>query len=107
ELVLQRARLAEDSGCHGVIAAGTEAAAVRAAVGEDFLIVTPGIRLPTDAAGDQSRVATPDSAIRHGADHLVVGRPITQANDVRVAAETFIAHISQASARRTTEPGQG
>ena len=105
-LVLHRARLAKASGVQGVIASGQEAAAVRAAVGEDFLIVTPGIRLPEGVAADQARVATPLSAVRDGADYLVVGRPITQANDPRSAAETFVAQISQASARRTAVRGQ-
>lgn len=96
ELVVHRARLAREAGCHGVIASGQEAAAVRAATAPEFLIVTPGIRLPTDAVGDQARVATPETAIRDGADYLVVGRPITQAADVRAAAHTFAAHINRA-----------
>ena len=107
ELVLHRASLAEASGCQGVIASGQEAAAVRAAVGEDFLIVTPGIRLPEGAAADQARIATPLGAIRDGADYLVVGRPITRADDPRTAAETFVEEISRASARRTTAPVPG
>ena len=53
---------------------------MRAAVGAGLSIVTPGIRLPTDDAGDQARVATPQSAIAAGADYLVVGRPITAAD---------------------------
>ena len=107
QLVLHRAGLAKASGCHGVIASGQEAAAVRAAVGEDFLIVTPGIRLPEGAAADQARVATPRSAIRDGADYLVVGRPITQADDPRAAAQRFVDEISQASARKTMAPAPG
>ena len=96
ELVVHRARLAREAGCHGVIASGQEAAAVRSATAPDFLIVTPGIRLPTDDVGDQARVATPSTAIRDGADYLVVGRPITQAADVRAAAAAFAGQINQA-----------
>ena len=95
-LVVTRARLAKAAGCHGVIASGQEAAAVHAATGEGFLIVTPGIRLPSDAVGDQARVATPESAIADGATHLVVGRPITQASDPRAAADAFVQAIATA-----------
>ena len=92
ELVVHRARLAKEAGCAGVIASGQEAARVREAVGDDFLIVTPGIRLPSDDAGDQARVTTPAQALRDGADYLVVGRPITQAADVCAAAQAFVDH---------------
>ena len=95
-LVVTRARLAKVAGCHGVIASGQEAAAVRAATGEGFLIVTPGIRLPSDAVGDQARVATPGTAIADGATHLVVGRPITQAADPRAAADAIVQAIATA-----------
>ena len=107
ELVKHRARLAEASGCHGVIASGQEAAAVRSAVGPQFLIVTPGIRLPEGNAADQARVATPGNAIRDGADYLVVGRPVTRADNPRAAAEIFVEEISRASARRTAAPVPG
>ena len=96
DLVVTRARLAKAAGCHGVVASGQEAAAVHGAAGEGFLIVTPGIRLPTDAVGDQARVATPETAIADGATHLVVGRPITQAADPRAAADAFVQAIATA-----------
>ena len=96
DLVVTRAGLAKAAGCHGVIASGQEAAAVRAATGDGFLIVTPGIRLPSDAVGDQARVATPGTAIADGATHLVVGRPITQAADPRAAADAFVQAIATA-----------
>jgi len=96
QLVLRRAMLAKTSGCHGVIASGQEAAAVRAAAGEDLLIVTPGIRLPDDDVGDQTRITTPSRAIKDGADYLVVGRPITQASDRRGAAARVLDNINQA-----------
>src|SRR5262249_19056646 len=101
ELVLRRARLARDAGCHGIVASGLEAARVRTDVGPGLLIVTPGIRLPTDAAGDQTRVATPQSAISAGADHLVVGRPITAAADPRQAAQAFVLSIEEALSMRS------
>jgi orotidine-5'-phosphate decarboxylase len=95
-LVLSRARLARNAGFDGVIASGHEAAAIRAATGPECLIVTPGIRLPGSDGGDQSRIMTPEDAIRAGADHIVVGRPINAAKDPRAAAETFLAHIAEA-----------
>lgn len=96
ELVLKRARLAHAAGFDGVIASGQEAAAVRSATGREFLIVTPGIRLPGGAAGDQARITTPQHALADGADHLVVGRPINAACDPLEAARQFLSHIAQA-----------
>ena len=87
ELVLTRARQAAAAGCDGVIASGLEAAPLRAALGPQPLIVTPGIR-PADGArtDDQRRVVTPTLAFRSGADHIVVGRPIRDAADPYRAA---------------------
>jgi orotidine-5'-phosphate decarboxylase len=96
ELVLHRARLAHESGFDGVIASGQEAQKIRDMVGSGFLIVTPGIRLPGSAMDDQERVMTPDRAISAGADHIVVGRPITQADDPKVAAQSFQNYIRDA-----------
>ncbi|KWT66254.1 orotidine-5'-phosphate decarboxylase [Hyphomicrobium sulfonivorans] len=98
DLVLRRALLAQEAGFDGVIASGQEAARIREATGPDFLIVTPGIRLTGSSTDDQQRITTPDNAIRAGASHLVVGRPITQADDPRLAAETFCNHIREAQA---------
>lgn len=100
ELALHRARLAHEAGCDGVIVSGQEAQCVREALGPGFLIVTPGIRLAGGTTDDQERVMTPDRAIAAGADYLVVGRPITRADDPRSAAETFVAHIRHAHAAR-------
>ena len=100
DLVLHRARMAFEAGCDGVIASGQEAARIRAAVGPNFLIVTPGIRLPGGTTDDQERVMTPDHAIAAGANHIVVGRPITQADDPKSVAELFLHHVREASARR-------
>ena len=100
ELVLHRARLAHRCGFDGVIASGQEAQGIREATSPNFLIVTPGIRLPGGGADDQVRITTPESAIMSGANHLVVGRPITEASDPKVMAETFLRHIREAHGRR-------
>jgi orotidine-5'-phosphate decarboxylase len=99
DLVLHRARLAHESGFDGVIASGQEAARIRETIGPGFLIVTPGIRLLGQTTDDQERVTTPDNAIAAGADYVVVGRPITQADDPKLVAETFIDHIREPLAR--------
>ena len=104
ELVLHRARLAREAGCDGVVASGLEAERVRAALGPGLAIVTPGIRLPGGAAGDQARVATPQQAIAAGTDYIVVGRPITAAADPREAAEAFVRAIEEALAIRSLGP---
>ena len=101
DLVAARARLAREAGCDGVVASGQEAARVRAVVGPSMAIVTPGIRLPGDTAGDQARVATPEQAIAAGADYLVVGRPVTAADDPARAAELFVRAIEAGLAKRT------
>jgi orotidine-5'-phosphate decarboxylase len=101
DLVAARARLAREAGCDGVVASGQEAARVRAVVGPSMAIVTPGIRLPGDTAGDQARIATPEQAIAAGADYLVVGRPVTAADDPARAAELFVRSIEAGLAKRT------
>ena len=90
EMVLHRAGLAKTAGFDGVIASGEEAAPLRRAVPDDFLIVTPGIRLAGGVVGDQARVTTPAKAMADGADYLVVGRPITQAKDPKAAAALVV-----------------
>lgn len=99
--VLHRAKLAKSVGCDGVVASALEAARVREVVGPGMVIVTPGIRLPGDAAGDQSRIATPQVAIAAGADYIVVGRPVIAAADPRVAARNFIEGIEEGLALRS------
>ena len=96
DLVLKRAKLARDSGIDGVIGSGQEAASIRAACGPDFLIVTPGIRLPGGDPGDQKRITTPEDAIRDGANHIVVGRPINAARSPVEAARSFLEPMSRA-----------
>ncbi len=81
EMVERLARLSKDHGLDGVVCSAREAAMLRSSLGEDFRLVTPGIRLPTDDAGDQKRIVSPQDAIGLGADYLVIGRPITQAED--------------------------
>ena len=96
-LVVRRAKLAKAAGFDGVIASGHEAAAVRSAVGQGFLIVTPGIRLSDGPDGDQARVMTPKRAISSGATHLVVGRPITEAADPAAVVRRIISDIQTAA----------
>jgi orotidine-5'-phosphate decarboxylase len=88
--VLRLARSAREAGLAGVVASPREIAAIREASGSDFLIVTPGIRSSGDAAGDQQRTLSAGEAIRAGADHIVVGRPITAAPDPRAAAQRIL-----------------
>ena len=97
ELVARRAGQARDLGIDGIVCAATEAERVRSIVGPDRLIVTPGIRPAGAEAGDQKRVVTPADAIRAGASHLVVARPIVKAADPRAAAEAILAEITQAA----------
>ena len=88
ELVLQRAKMALDAGCDGVIASGQEAQAIRQlARNQQLLIVSPGIRPRNTSTDDHKRPSSPTDAIEAGADYLVVGRPIIQASKPRQAAE--------------------
>ena len=100
ELVLYRARKAQEVGCHGVVASGREARAIREAVGSDFLIVTPGIRPGGAGSDDHKRASTPAAAIGAGADYLVVGRPITLAADPRRVADGILEEMQAAFDRR-------
>ena len=81
DMVKRLALLSKDQGLDGVVCSAQEASDLKSALGQDFILVTPGIRLPTDDAGDQKRIVTPADAIRQGSDYLVIGRPITQADD--------------------------
>jgi orotidine-5'-phosphate decarboxylase len=97
QLVVDRARNAFIAGADGVIASPQEAGLIRAlpeAMGK--LIVTPGVRPKGAALGDQKRIATPAQAIRNGADHIVIGRPIWQASDPRKAALSVVAELANA-----------
>jgi len=96
DLVAQRAKFAKQAGFDGVVASPAEIGAIRQAVGPKLSIVTPGIRPAGAAKGDQKRVASPAAAIKNGADYLVIGRPITQAEDPRAAALAILDEIKKA-----------
>jgi orotidine-5'-phosphate decarboxylase len=95
EAVLRLALLARAAGADGVVASPHEVGLVRGACGGDFLIVTPGIRPAGAAHGDQARAATPAAALAAGADYLVVGRPITAADDPAAAADAIVGEMEQ------------
>ena len=98
-LAQNRAAQAVDCGCDGVIASGLEVESLRDRIGQDPLIVTPGIRPAQDASrDDQKRVVTAGQSLRFGADHLVVGRPIRSAGDPRAAAIALQQEIAAALA---------
>ena len=92
-LVHQRAKAAKEARMGGIVCSANEARAVRGIVGPDMAVVTPGIRPAGADRGDQVRVATPAEAMRDGATHLVVGRPITGADDPKVAAERIVTEM--------------
>lgn len=90
EEVLNLATMAKDAGLDGVVASPQETSAIRKKLGKDFIIVTPGVRPEWAARGDQKRIATPSSAIKAGADYIIVGRPIIEAEDPIEAARKVI-----------------
>jgi orotidine-5'-phosphate decarboxylase len=92
--VSRLAALALADGCHGVITSAREASTLRAELGNDFAIVTPGVRPAGSGYGDQVRVVTPAEAIAAGASHIVVGRPITEAADPAAEARAILGQIS-------------
>ena len=96
DLVEARARQAQVLGVDGLVCSPEEAAALRKIVGHQISLVTPGIRPAGTASGDQKRIMTPARAIATGADYLVVGRPVVDAANPRLAAENIVAEIEQA-----------
>jgi orotidine-5'-phosphate decarboxylase len=92
--VLHLAKLAKKAGLDGIVCSPQETPWIRKKLGKDFLIVTPGVRPAGSAKGDQKRIETPEKAIKAGSDHLVVGRPITQAEDPRDAAIAILESIA-------------
>jgi len=89
ELVLSRARRSLESGCDGVISSGMELPALRGNIDDKLVVITPGIRPVDNSADDQKRVVTPEKAFEDGADYIVVGRPIRNADDPKAAAEAI------------------
>ncbi|GGK47940.1 orotidine-5'-phosphate decarboxylase [Salinarimonas ramus] len=96
-LVARRAQQAREAHVDGIVASAAEAARIRGIVGEEMLIVTPGIRPAGAEAGDQKRVVTPADALRAGADLLVVARPIIRAEDPRAAAQAILEEMATAA----------
>jgi len=92
--VLRLAMLAQDSGLDGVVCSALEVEDIREHLGRDFKLVVPGIRPDWAAADDQKRIVTPSDAIRMGADYLVIGRPITGADDPVAAADRIAEEIA-------------
>lgn len=97
DLVLARVGDALTAGMGGVVASAQEAEAIRAAIGREMALVTPGIRPAGSEAADQKRIMTPERAIRAGASHLVIGRPIVGAKDRKAAASAIVEEIEQAA----------
>ncbi|MCK5179161.1 MAG: orotidine-5'-phosphate decarboxylase [Candidatus Omnitrophica bacterium] len=95
QFVLEKALLAKEAGLDGVVASSQEAALVRENLGQDFIIVTPGIRPEGTQAGDQKRVTTPSEAVAQGSDFLVVGRPIVKAEDPSQAAKQILEEMGK------------
>jgi orotidine-5'-phosphate decarboxylase len=93
EMVVKLARLAQKAGIDGVVASPLEIPLIREACGRDFLIVTPGVRPASASTDDQKRVMTPAEAVKAGADYLVIGRPISAAQDPIMAAEAIVEEI--------------
>jgi len=98
ENVERLARLSRACGLDGVVCSAEEASLVRKATGEDFVLVTPGIRLGTERKDDQQRIVTPREAIKRGSNYLVIGRPITQAPDPGAMLESIDESLSAGAA---------
>ena len=98
ENVVRLARLTRSSGLDGVVCSAQEAGALRNATGRDFILVTPGIRLPDSPRDDQSRTVTPSEAVRMGASYLVLGRAVTQTADPAATLESIRSSLEGVSA---------
>ena len=96
--VVWLAVLALKAGCSGVVSSAREVKTLRASLGSEFLVVTPGVRPAGTAHADQSRVVTPAEAIAAGATHIVVGRPITASGDPARAAEKILQEMEAVTA---------
>ena len=91
--VIQLAKLTQEAGLDGVVCSSHEIEAIREACGKDFVLMVPGIRPAGSNAGDQKRVMTPKNAMDKGATHLVIGRPISQADNPEQAAKDILNSI--------------
>jgi orotidine-5'-phosphate decarboxylase len=98
ENVVRLARLARSCGLDGVVCSAQEARTLRQATGTDFILVTPGIRLPESPRDDQARTVTPSEAVKMGATYLVIGRPITQSADPPKTLESIRTSLEGVSA---------
>ena len=96
DLVMRRVEQALEAGMDGIVASPLEAAEIREKFGDGFLIVTPGIRPSWSSQDDQARAATPADALRNGATHLVVGRPVNAASDPADAARKILEEMGAA-----------
>ncbi|AOZ91649.1 orotidine-5'-phosphate decarboxylase [Paenibacillus crassostreae] len=96
DAVVKYAKLTASAGLNGVVASAQEVPLISKTCGKEFITVTPGIRPAGSAIGDQSRVLTPGEAIQQGSHYIVVGRPITAANNPREAAEQIIKEMMEA-----------
>lgn len=93
------ASLAQNAECDGIVCSGQEAKALRNLLGEDALIVTPGIRMKDTEKQDQARIITPERAIKAGSDYLVVGRPVIEAEDPVKVFDAFVKDVSKTLSR--------
>ncbi|HXP93608.1 MAG TPA: orotidine-5'-phosphate decarboxylase [Candidatus Binatia bacterium] len=100
ENVIRLAALSRDAGCGGIVCSPHEAADIKSFFGTGFATFCPGIRPTGSAHGDQKRVATPAEALQAGADYIVVGRPITEADDPVAAARAILEEMSTVGAAR-------
>ena len=98
KLVLLRAKIAKEAGCHGIVCSGHEVAMIKKELGPDLIAVTPGIRPAWSIVGqdDQKRIVTPKIAVQRGADYIVIGRPIRDAQDPADAARRVADEIAEA-----------
>ena len=96
--VVKLATLTKQAGLDGVVASAREAQLIRTALGPDFIIVTPGIRPAWASTDDQARIVTPSQAVKNGSDYLVVGRPITGADNKKEAATRVVEEMEEALA---------
>jgi orotidine-5'-phosphate decarboxylase len=99
EQVKRKSAQARELGIDGIVCSAEESAMLRPLMGPEKLLVTPGIRPAGAASGDQKRIMTPSAAIAAGSDYLVVGRPITESNEPKAAAEAIVAQIAAAASR--------